>query len=406
MAACCGKSTHSNEPNEPQTEAKKELPENAVPLARVHRLLDTLSQKDRIREAPCAASTRAASENEEDESEALNKKALRQSAQIQTALKVTADLWDRNAKAWPEFDVQQAQKNWAPPRVTGQYRKGAKRRMTKKDAKQKAMVHQCRAYVKYRQTDSKAWLGKIMASDERPTDEQKVFLERVITRCNAEQKELSRTRAHVAERNSTLSEPVRDCLFGIPGAGKSHCIKMLRSFFEECLHWEPGVQFQCMAQQNTMASLIGGKTVNTWGVIPINPEAADRKRQATSKDGDVDDLFLNALGIRWLIIDECSTISPQLLSQLDGALRRACQRHPYARGDGRQRPFGGMNIIFAGDLWQLGPVRARPLCSRIPTERVSRLGSNVSSRCSGSAMKTAFRRRSSSPRASARQIAG
>jgi hypothetical protein len=106
-----------------------------------------------------------------------------------------------------------------------------------------------------------------------------------------------------------------------------------------------------MAQQNTMASLIGGKTVNTWGVIPIFPEAADRKRQATSKDGDVEDLFLNALGIRWIIIDECSTFSPQLLAQIENALRRACQRHPYARGDGRQRPFGGINIIFAGDLW-------------------------------------------------------
>ena len=138
---------------------------------------------------------------------------------------------------------------------------------------------------------------------------------------------------------------------------------LLRKYFEECLHWEPGVQFQCMALQNTMASLVGGKTVNAWGVIPICPEAADRKRQATSKDGDVDDLPLNALGIRWIIIDERSTISPQLLAQLENALRRACQRHPYARGDGRQRLFGGINIIFAGDVWQLGPVRAAALYS-------------------------------------------
>ena len=77
----------------------------------------------------------------------------------------------------------------------------------------------------------------------------------------------------------------------------------------------------------------------------------------------MDGLFLNALGIRWIIIDECSTISPQLLSQLESALRRACQRHPYTRGDGRQRPFGGINIISAGDLWQLGPVRASALFS-------------------------------------------
>ena len=160
MAACCGKSTYSDEPIEAQTEAKKELPENAVHLARVHRLLDTLSQKDRIREAPSAAGARAASDEEENEAEALNRKAQQRSAQIQAALKVTADLWDRNAKSWPEFDVQQAKMNWAPPPVTGQYRKGAKRRMMKKNVKQQAVVHQCRAYVNYHQTDSKAWLGK------------------------------------------------------------------------------------------------------------------------------------------------------------------------------------------------------------------------------------------------------
>ena len=154
---------------------------------------------------------------------------------------------------------------------------------------------------------------------------------------------------------------MRDCLFGIPGAGKSHCIKLVRLFFEECLHWEDGVQFQFLAQQNTMASLIGGKTVNTWAVIPINPEAAARKQQSRSQDGDVDELFTNALGIRWLIIDECSTISVSLLAQLDAALRRACQRHPHAQVGAHKRPFGGINIIFAGDLWQLPPVRATAL---------------------------------------------
>ena len=97
-----------------------------------------------------------------------------------------------------------------------------------------------------------------MGSDERPTDEQKAFLDHVIARCNIEQKELGQTRAHVAESKTNYSEPVRTCLFGIPGAGKSHCIKLLRKLFEDCLHWEDGVQFQFLAQQNTMASLIGG----------------------------------------------------------------------------------------------------------------------------------------------------
>ena len=117
------KSTHTDKPIEEPTETKKELPENAVPLARIHRLWDTLSQEDRIRETPGAARARAVSDKEEDEAEDLNKKALQRSAQIQTALKVTADLWDWNANEWQEFDAQQAKNSWAPPPVTGKYRK-------------------------------------------------------------------------------------------------------------------------------------------------------------------------------------------------------------------------------------------------------------------------------------------
>ena len=82
MAACCGKSTHTDQPIEEPTETTKGLPENAVPLARVHRLLDTLSQEEKIRETPGAARARTTSDEEEDEAEDLNKKALQRSSQI------------------------------------------------------------------------------------------------------------------------------------------------------------------------------------------------------------------------------------------------------------------------------------------------------------------------------------
>ncbi len=62
----------------------------------------------------------------------------------------------------------------------------------------------------------------------------------------------------------------RACLFGLPGAGKSTCIKWLRDFFENCLQWVDGVQFQFLAAQNTMAALIGGKTIHPWSKIPVN----------------------------------------------------------------------------------------------------------------------------------------
>ena len=155
-----------------------------------------------------------------------------------------------------------------------------------------------------------------------------------------------------------LSEPLRACLLGIPGAGKSACIKWLREFFEEVLGWEAGVQFQCMASQNTMAALIGGATVHTWGGIPVNSTVAADKIHNKANDGDVDALFLACLGMRWLIFDETSTLSPGLLGLLDAYLRRACARHPYARSQDRhRRPFGGLNLLFCGDFWQLTPVK-------------------------------------------------
>ena len=75
-------------------------------------------------------------------------------------------------------------------------------------------------------------------------------------------------------------------------------------------------------------------------------------------------LFENALSMRWLIIDECSTLSPSLLTTFESFLReKAAVRHPYAyryRDPGRKRnarPFGGINLALIGDLWQLGPVK-------------------------------------------------
>ena len=160
------------------------------------------------------------------------------------------------------------------------------------------------------------------------------------------------------------TEPLREVVLGIPGAGKSKVIHWITRFFRECLQWEAGVQYQCLATQNTMAALIGGATVHTWASIPINAtDAADKVHSKTS-GGDVDVLFERCVGMRWLIIDEMSTLSAPLMGLLDSYLRRACARHPHAkRPDGSIRPFGGLNVIFLGDFWQLTPVRSLSLSS-------------------------------------------
>ena len=220
---------------------------------------------------------------------------------------------------------------------------------------------QRRAYVSYNEQKVEAWWQTVRSSDKPPNREQENFLQSVIERCHAEREEMHRMNAPAKNQGKQkLSETERICLLGIPGAGKSHCLQLLRDFFENCLGWTHGVQFQFLATQNSMAELIGGGTVHTWGVIPANKTQASSKYG--NKDVDWDQLFENCLSMRWVIIDEVSTLSPGLLAMLESFMRdKACIRHPYAFRDPRHRrhpfPFGGINMVFSGDLWQLPPVK-------------------------------------------------
>ena len=60
-----------------------------------------------------------------------------------------------------------------------------------------------------------------------------------------------------------LGEPLRWCVHGGPGTGKSHIIKILKEeLFEKVLHWNMGAEFQIVAFQAVMADLLGGDTIH------------------------------------------------------------------------------------------------------------------------------------------------
>ena len=356
MSACCGKSSRDADVEEESARQSRICPPNEVQLERLHKIVDDLGEgisKDRGKKH------KAEEEEASDEDDHKHR-----SAQMQDALHTTAGLWPRDKTPWPIEDVAPANRGNTRLRckfIRGRVAQSQKRKRQRDDPN----VTQARAYIRLEKTSIEAWWKKVGASDKPPTPEQQKFLKSVIARCFREQKELGRwNRPAKQGKTKSLSESLRLVLLGIPGAGKSHCIHLLRDLFQSCMNWSDGVQFQFLATQNTMAELIGGRTINTWGVIPPNKAAAGRKAQA-SQDVDWDQLFENALNLRWLVIDECSTLSPSLLSILESFLReKACVRHPYAfrvwrrGGAGKDpRPFGGINVIFAGDLWQLPPVQ-------------------------------------------------
>ena len=244
MAACCGKSKGDRDglmDVEEEAARTKELPGNDLPLARVHAILDRMSQQE-------GTSEKAESKDPEEEApeeEVAEEKALCQSGQIRGSMQVTAKLWARTDKTWPEepVDGRQSSLGEPVPPASGR-RKPRGQRQQKKGVHPKAA--QASAYPAWSEEKVAHWWDKVRRSAEPPTAEQEKFLQRIIGRCRTEQQELG-TPPKGRSKSGATSEPVRDCLFGVPGAGKSKCIKLLRSFFEECLGWEDGVDFQFLA---------------------------------------------------------------------------------------------------------------------------------------------------------------
>lgn len=162
---------------------------------------------------------------------------------------------------------------------------------------------------------------------------------------------------------STQCEPIFDLIHGIPGAGKSKVIAWIRELFTDVLGWESGTQFVCLAVQNTMAANIGGHTIHHWASIPFRDNKGNVKGGGGGGKRDTRMLYHRCLNMRWILIDEISMVSAELLSELQYLVQQAV-RNPgtyKVRSDKSKRVFGGINTLLFGDWWQLRPVRATAL---------------------------------------------
>ena len=161
----------------------------------------------------------------------------------------------------------------------------------------------------------------------------------------------------------TQDEPLFDLIHGIPGAGKSKVIAWICELFTDVLGWTGGNQFICLAVQNTMAANIGGSTIHHWGNVPFRDEKGKETGRRTGGKRDTSVLFNRCLNLRWILIDEISMVSAELLSELQYLVRKAVRKPGTykVRLDKSIRPFGGVNTLLFGDWWQLRPVRATSL---------------------------------------------
>ena len=139
---------------------------------------------------------------------------------------------------------------------------------------------------------------------------------------------------------------------GAGGTGKSRVISALREWFQRR---KESRRFRLSSYTGVAARHISGMTLHS--ALSINQRSKGKAKNHTRRD-----LVAMWEGVGYLFIDEVSMIGCNFLLQISEALTEA---------KGNTAPFGGINVIFAGDFAQLPPVGQTRLYSHISTHGAS-----------------------------------
>jgi hypothetical protein len=132
------------------------------------------------------------------------------------------------------------------------------------------------------------------------------------------------------------SDHLKMYIGGMGGTGKSQVIKAISAYF---MIQNEEFQFMIVAPTGSAAALLGGSTYHSAFGINDKNGATSMKLLAQIK------ARLN--GVNYVFLDEVSMISAHELYKISVQLCKVMNRHDI--------PFGGMNMIFAGDFAQLPP---------------------------------------------------
>jgi len=131
-------------------------------------------------------------------------------------------------------------------------------------------------------------------------------------------------------------------LTGEPGSGKTHTINIYISWLRE-----RGIEPAITASTGIAATHVGGMTIHAWSGIGIKRDLSDWDLEALLER---EPLVRRVRLAHVLIIDEVSMLDAHTLTMVDRAVRTL---------RGNERPFGGLQVIFVGDFFQLPPVPPR-----------------------------------------------
>jgi ATP-dependent exoDNAse (exonuclease V) alpha subunit len=140
-----------------------------------------------------------------------------------------------------------------------------------------------------------------------------------------------------------LKTGVNVFLTGEPGSGKTHTINAY-------IRWlgARGVDVAVTASTGIAATHVSGMTIHSWSGIGVKRNVSDydieliMSKEKTAR---------RILGAKVLVIDEISMLDATTLDSVDRVLRTL--RHKPMMPE---EPFGGLQVIFVGDFFQLPPV--------------------------------------------------
>ncbi len=128
-------------------------------------------------------------------------------------------------------------------------------------------------------------------------------------------------------------------LTGEPGSGKTHTVLQFITWLRE-----HNVGMAITASTGIAATHIGGYTIHSWSGIGIEQDLSEEMLDRIGQKAHVVRRIRKA---HVLIIDEISMLSSSTFEMVDAVCR-------YVRHD--ERAFGGLQVVLAGDFFQLPPI--------------------------------------------------
>ena len=128
-------------------------------------------------------------------------------------------------------------------------------------------------------------------------------------------------------------------LTGQAGAGKTYILNQYTDYLKS-----RGIVPAITASTGIAATHIGGTTIHSWSGLGITQNVSDYQVDAMQEKKYLWKRFEN---VEVLVIDEISMITAELLDSVDRVLKG------FKRNN---EPFGGIQVIFSGDFFQLPPI--------------------------------------------------